>query len=87
MTQKEIQASVNNVLIRMHESLSHYKFCFWLYTGTCYFAIHSVGYFLSGKFFERLHSGESLCEKVLFVLLSLDFVQEIILPYFHTQDT
>ena len=55
--------------------------------GTCYFVIHSVGYFLSGKFFERLHSGESLCGKVLFVLLSLDFVQEIILPYFHTQDT
>lgn len=45
-----------------------------------------VGYFLSGNFFERPHSGESLYVKVLFVLVSLDFVYEIVLSYFYTED-
>lgn len=72
-------------LIRMHGSLSHYSFCFWLYTRGIlffFFLMHSVGYFLSGKIFERSHSGESLDGKVLFVLLIVDFVQKLILPLF-----
>lgn len=53
--------------------------------GEIFSVMHSIGHSFTGESSKRSHSGESLCDKVLVILFSLDVVQETALFYFHSK--